>query len=38
MIEYNDHLRTNRVAAVVFALLAGLSAISTAIAPAIIHI
>ena len=38
MTEPGNDLTTNRTAAIVFALMASVSAISAAIAPAILHI
>jgi hypothetical protein len=34
----NRKIETQRIAAIVFAFLAGMSAVSTAVAPAILHI
>jgi len=36
MIDFNNELRTHRIVTLVFAVLAGFSAISTAVAPAIL--
>jgi hypothetical protein len=38
MIDFNGDLMTKRTAALVFALMAAMSAVSSAVAPAIIHI
>jgi hypothetical protein len=38
MIDTQNKIEARRVAALVFALLAGMSAVSTAVAPAIMHI
>jgi hypothetical protein len=38
MPDFNHDLMTNRTAAAVFAFMASVSAISAAIAPAIIHV
>jgi len=38
MFDYSDGLRAHRMAALFFALLAGTSAVSMAVVPAILHI
>lgn len=38
MINENNKIEAHRVAALVFALLAGISAVTTAVAPAIVNI
>jgi hypothetical protein len=38
MLEMNDDLRSRRIAMLVFALLSAVSAASTALAPALLHI
>jgi hypothetical protein len=38
MIDTQNRIEARRVAALVFAFLAGMSAVSTAVAPAIMHI
>jgi hypothetical protein len=36
MIDFNNELRAHRIVTLIFAALAGISAISTAVAPAIL--
>jgi hypothetical protein len=38
MIDFNKELRDRRIVTMFFALIAGISAVSTAVAPAITHI
>jgi hypothetical protein len=38
MIDFNNNIRARTIASLVFAVLAGTSAVSMAIAPAILHI
>ena len=38
MIEMNDDLRSRRIVMLAFAILSGVSALSTAIVPIILHI
>jgi hypothetical protein len=38
MFEVNDNLRSRRFLTMIFAILSGVSAVSTAVVPAILHI
>jgi hypothetical protein len=38
MIDFNNIIRERRIVTMFFALLAGISAVSTAVAPGIVHI
>jgi hypothetical protein len=38
MIDFNSNIRTRKIASLFFAFLAGTSAVSMAVAPAILHI